>query len=281
MSSQSCRASPGRSSAGRPIWIWRFVFVYVPSFSACAEAGSTTSANQAVSVRKMSCTTRCSSFASASRAWSWSGSDIAGFSPMMYMPVISPSWTASMISTTVRPRFGSKRLAPEVLVPAADVELLYGLVVREVHRNQPRVGSALHVVLAAQRMESRAGPADLAGDQRERDQAAAVVGAVSMLRNAHAPEDDRRFRRRVDARNVAQHGRFDSDDIGHRFGRKILDLGLERFEARDVSTNVLLVVQLLVDDRVEQRVEQRHVAAGFELAAHALHGASSPGRADR
>ena len=44
----------------------------------------------AVSVRKMSCTTRWSSAASDSRAWFASGSDMAGFSPMMYMPRILP-----------------------------------------------------------------------------------------------------------------------------------------------------------------------------------------------
>jgi hypothetical protein len=48
-----------------------------------------------------------SSFASASRAWFASGSDIAGFSPMMYMPRMSPASIAWMISTTVRPGFGS------------------------------------------------------------------------------------------------------------------------------------------------------------------------------
>ena len=42
----------------RPIWTWRFVLVTVPSFSGHAEAGNTTSANIAVSVMKMSCTTR-------------------------------------------------------------------------------------------------------------------------------------------------------------------------------------------------------------------------------
>jgi hypothetical protein len=43
----------------------RSVLVTVPVFSGQAEAGSTTSASHAVSVRKMSCTTRCSSVASA------------------------------------------------------------------------------------------------------------------------------------------------------------------------------------------------------------------------
>ena len=36
---QSCRASPGSGSAGRPICTWRLVLVTVPSFSGQAEAG--------------------------------------------------------------------------------------------------------------------------------------------------------------------------------------------------------------------------------------------------
>ncbi len=41
--------------------------------------------------------------ASAARACAASGSDIAGFSPMMTIPRIVPAWIASVISTTVRP----------------------------------------------------------------------------------------------------------------------------------------------------------------------------------
>ena len=44
-----------------------------------------------------------------------SGSDIAGFSPSTYMPLISPAWIAFMISTTVRPALGIELLAPELL----------------------------------------------------------------------------------------------------------------------------------------------------------------------
>ena len=64
----------------------RSVLLTVPVFSGHAVAGSTTSASQAVSVMKMSCTTMCCRLASAWRAWFRSGSLIAGFSPMMYMP---------------------------------------------------------------------------------------------------------------------------------------------------------------------------------------------------
>ena len=40
-------------------------------------------------------------------------------------------------------------------------------------------------------MQPGAGPADLAGDERKRNETARVVGAVGVLRYAHAPEDDR------------------------------------------------------------------------------------------
>ena len=59
------------------------VLLAVPVFSGHAEAGNTTSASQAVSVMKMSCTTRCDKLAKAWRVWLRSGSLIAGFSPMM------------------------------------------------------------------------------------------------------------------------------------------------------------------------------------------------------
>ena len=167
----------------------------VPDFSAKAEAGRITSAWNAVSVTNRSCTTRWSSMASAWRACCRSGSDIAGFSPSIYMPLISPAWIAFMISTTVRPRTGSSFWSQSFSNALAHVGLLDRLIVGQEHRDQAGVGSALHIVLAAQRMQAGAGTADLAGDQRQRDQAARIVGAVDMLADAHAPEDDRGARR--------------------------------------------------------------------------------------
>ena len=83
-------------------------------------------------MRKMSCTTRWSSAASASRAWSTSGSDIAGFSPMMYMPRILPSYAAFMISTTVRPGLRIERRCPTASRSAACASgVVHALVVRD------------------------------------------------------------------------------------------------------------------------------------------------------
>jgi hypothetical protein len=76
-------------------------------------AGRITSANSAVSVRKMSWTTRKSSDVSALRTLLMFGSDRNGFSPSMYIPRTPPGCRADlMISVTVRPRFGS-RLVPQ------------------------------------------------------------------------------------------------------------------------------------------------------------------------
>ena len=83
--------------------------------------------------------------------------------------------------------------APELLEARVRLGIVDALVVGEHHRDESRVARALHVVLAAQRMQPRAGAADLAGHQRERDQAAGVVGAVDVLADAHAPQDHRAF----------------------------------------------------------------------------------------
>ena len=114
--------------------------------------------------------------------------------------------------------------APGLLVLGADFRILHRLVVGEEHRDQAGVGSALHVVLPAQRMQAGAGTADLAGDQRQRDQAARIVGAVGVLRHAHAPEDDGAFGAREGARDLAQRVGVDAADRRHLFRREILDV---------------------------------------------------------
>jgi hypothetical protein len=84
MISMSSRAPDGGSSALRTRWTRRSLLVTVPSAShQVAVAGSTTSASAAVSVRKMSCTTKCSSPPRSLRARPVSASERSGFSPMM------------------------------------------------------------------------------------------------------------------------------------------------------------------------------------------------------
>ena len=114
-------------------------------------------------------------------------------------------------------------------------------------------------------MQSRAGLADLAGRERQRDQAARIVGAVNVLGDAHAPEDDRRLRCRVQPRDFADGLRVDAADRRHQLRRELLHVLGERFVAGSAVADERLVDQAFLDDDVQHRVEQRHVGVGIEL----------------
>ena len=101
--------------------------------------------------------------------------------------------------------------------------------------------------------------------ERQRDEAAGVVGAVDVLRHAHAPEDDRRLGAGVEARDFAQRLRRDAADLGHRLRREVADVFDELLEILGVRLDVLPVVEFFLDDRVQHGIEHRHVAAGPEL----------------
>ncbi len=112
---------------------------------------------------------------------------------MMYMPRISSSRIALHDLDDRQAGLRIERRAPELLEARARLRVVDALVIRKHHRDQARVRRALHVVLPAQRMQPGARASDLAGHQAERDQAARVVGAVHVLRDAHAPQDHRAF----------------------------------------------------------------------------------------
>ena len=112
---------------------------------------------------------------------------------------------------------------PELFERLAQIGASDRLVVRQEHRDQPGVGGALHVVLAAQRMQAGAGTADLPRDQRQRDQAARIVGAVDVLADAHAPEDQRGARARIHSRHFAQRVGGNAADRLHLLRREFLD----------------------------------------------------------
>ena len=155
---------------------------------------------------------------------------------------------------------------PQLLEPLPVLRCADPGVVGITHRDEAGVGGSLDVVLAAQRMEPGAGPAGLPAHQRERDQAAGVVGAVGVLRHAHAPEDDRRFGPRVRPGDRADDVGGDAADAArHGFGRETGEMCLQLLEAFGVGLDVLPVVELLGHDDVHHGVEQRHVAAVLEL----------------
>jgi len=90
--SRSGRACPGGSTAFSDKCTVRSTLVKVPVFSAHVAAGSTTSASCAVSVRKMSCTTKNSrSCDRIDRTRASSGSETAGFVPLTHNIRSEPS----------------------------------------------------------------------------------------------------------------------------------------------------------------------------------------------
>src|SRR5262249_30189403 len=98
-------------------------------------------------------------------------------------------------------RFGIKRDTPSLLEFFAHGRIIYSLIIGVDHRNQPRVRCALHIVLSAQRMQSRTRSTDVPGHETQRDQATGIVGASGVLGNAHAPEDHGVFCSAIDTSN--------------------------------------------------------------------------------
>ncbi len=157
------------------------------------------------------------------------------------------------------------RDAPEFLELRPDLGAVDALVIRVDHRDETGVGSALDVVLSAQRMQPRAGTTDLSGHERERDQAARVVRAMHVLRHAHAPQDHRRLRGREQPRHLLDGLRRNAAHRRHRLWTVAFDVFLELVVADGAAADEVPIDQTLVDDGVHHRVEERHVGVGIEL----------------
>ena len=167
---------------------------------------------------------------------------------------------------------GQARLGVELAAPRRAELLVRGrvvdaLVVGEHHRDQARVGGALHVVLAAQRVQAGAGPADVAGDRAHRDQAARVVGARRVLGDPHAPVDDAGAGLAPQPRDLADRGGVDAADLRRALGRVLLDelgqLAVVRSRARAMNSRS---TRPSADDLVQHAVVERDVGAGLDLA---------------
>src|SRR6202171_3443307 len=77
--------------------------------------------------------------------------------------------------TSFDARNGPARDAPGMLEAGADGGIFDVLEAGKLVRDRAHVAATLHVVLAAQRVESRSIPADVAGEQGEGDQSEGVV----------------------------------------------------------------------------------------------------------
>src|SRR3954449_1685378 len=159
-----------------------------------------------------------------------------------------------------------ERDAPRLLEALAHAGRVDGLVVRIHHRDQPGVGRALHVVLAAQRVQPRAGPADVAGDRAHRDQAARVVGARRVLGDPHAPVDDARVRLAPQAGSEPDRVGVDSGDLLGALRRVLLDHLRDLAVVRGARGDEVAVDQPEADDLVHDAVVEGDVRAGLDLA---------------
>ena len=155
--------------------------------------------------------------------------------------------------------------APKVFESGPCVIVVHTLIVGKHHGDQPRVRRALHVVLAAQRMQSAPRTAHLPGDQAKRDQAAGVIGPVDVLGNAHAPQDHRAPGSREHSGDLADGLRRNSAEGLHRLRREPFDVLRELFVSDRAPSDEVLVDQPLGHDRVHHRVQKRDVGIGLDL----------------
>ena len=154
---------------------------------------------------------------------------------------------------------------PEFFKPAVRGRVGDALVVGEHHRDQAGIAGALHVVLATQRVQARAGLANLTGDADQRDQATRVVGAVHMLADAHAPQDHGALGLGKGTRHLAQGLRRDAANRRHRLRAVAFHVLAQRLEVVGAPGNEVLVRQAFIDHGVDQRIEHGHVGVGLEL----------------
>ena len=143
--------------------------------------------------------------------------------------------------------------------------VVHALVVGEHHGDQARVGRALHIVLATQWVQARAGFANLAGNADQGNQTARVIGAVHMLANAHAPQNHRAFGLGKCTRHFAQGLRRDATNGRHGFGAVAFHVVAQRFVVAGAVSNKGFVDQAFFDHGVDQRIEHGHVGIGLEL----------------
>src|SRR3954463_14082581 len=159
-----------------------------------------------------------------------------------------------------------ERDAPRLLEALPHARRVDRLVVGIHHRDEAGVRGALDVVLAAQRMQAGARPADVPGDRAHRDQAARVVRPRRVLGDAHAPVDDARVRLAPQPRDEADLVGVDARDLLGALGRVLLDDLGDLAVVRRARGDELAVDQPEADDLVHDAVVEGDVRAGLDLA---------------
>src|SRR5215208_3296319 len=179
------------------------------------------------------------------------------------MQRISPRSTASIIAGWCLPTFsgnGDPDLLEELVglgvipVPASD----------HLVRQGPHVAAALHVVLAAQRVQAATVLADVAGQKPQPDEREHTIGAIVVLGDAQGPVEDGLIRRGVHTGDLADIIGRDARDLLSVLQRVAGDLSFVLLEVFRGPLDELLVVEVFGDDHVSHRVRQGDVRAHVE-----------------
>ncbi len=135
-------------------------------------------------------------------------------------------------------------------------------------RQRPHIAGALHVVLAAHRVDAGARLAEVAGEDRQAGQRAHGLHALIELGHAHAPQDGGGFRAGIHPGTGADLLRADAGDGFHRLRRIAFDDFTILLEALRTAGDEGFIVEILFDNDVADGVEQRDVGAVFQGNMH-------------
>ena len=158
-----------------------------------------------------------------------------------------------------------QRGVPELLKPIMRRLVGDALVVGEHHGDQARITCTLHVVLPAQRVQTRAGFANLPRHGGQGNQATRVVCAVHMLAHAHPPQNHRTLGVCKCTRHFTQGLSRNATNRRHRLGAVALDVFFQGFEVVGTVLDEVFIHQTFLNHRVNQCIEHRHIGVGLEL----------------
>jgi hypothetical protein len=165
----------------------------------------------------------------------------------------------------VQPGVRRERHSPGALVAKADFGVVYALVARIEDGCGARIVGALHVVLAAQRVQPRRGLPEVSRHEHEVGERVDVVGAVGVLGDAERVVDPGPLGRRVATGGPADRFRRHPGDLFGRLGRVRPDHRPDGFVSLGVLRDEGVVGETLLDDHVGHRVQEPDVAARAEL----------------
>ena len=180
---------------------------------------------------------------------------------MMTMALILPSPMAGNASVSVMPGLVGILEPPGLAELAGQIFHRHHLVAG-VHVGQPaHVAGALHVVLAAKRIEPGGFPADIAGEHAQVGQGLHVVHAGDVLGDAHGVENGGSFGLAVKFGHLFDGFGRHAGDFGHLFGRVLFDHLQQLFKVLGALLDERFVVPAVFVDDMHHAVDERHVGA--------------------